>query len=72
MAEEKKIRVFNDRPIYRAALVSKVDLLLTGDKDFHLCNWIQSQTRPPLSARLTKASVQRMRSQEPRSCLDND
>lgn len=31
---EEKIRDVKDRPILRAALHSKVDILLTGDKDF--------------------------------------
>jgi len=34
VACEKKIRDLNDRPIYRAAIASKVDGILTGDKDF--------------------------------------
>lgn len=35
-AEEKEnaIRDANDRPILRAALAAKVDILITGDKDF--------------------------------------
>ncbi len=32
--EEKFIRDVNDRPILRAAIENKVDILLTGDKDF--------------------------------------
>lgn len=32
--EEKSIRDVNDRGIMRAAVVSKVDIILTGDKDF--------------------------------------
>jgi putative PIN family toxin of toxin-antitoxin system len=32
--EEKNIRDVNDRPIFRAAVASKVDGILTGDKDF--------------------------------------
>lgn len=31
---ENMIRDVKDRPILRAALVSKVDILITGDKDF--------------------------------------
>ena len=31
---EDRIRDVNDRPILRAALNAKVDILLTGDKDF--------------------------------------
>lgn len=31
---EEKIRDVNDRPILRAAIYAKVDILLTGDKDF--------------------------------------
>ncbi len=31
---EEKIRDVNDRPILRAALYAKADILLTGDKDF--------------------------------------
>lgn len=31
---ETKIRDINDRPILRAAIVAKADVLLTGDKDF--------------------------------------
>lgn len=31
---EKMIRDINDRPILRAALYAKADILLTGDKDF--------------------------------------
>lgn len=32
--DELKIRDLNDLPIYHAALAARVDLLLTGDKDF--------------------------------------
>ena len=31
---EKQIRDVNDRPILRAAIEAKADILLTGDKDF--------------------------------------
>lgn len=31
---EMQIRDVNDRPILRAAIEAKVDILLTGDKDF--------------------------------------
>lgn len=31
---EEKIRDVNDRPILRAALYAKADIILTGDKDF--------------------------------------
>lgn len=31
---EGKIRDVNDRPILRAAIYAKADILLTGDKDF--------------------------------------
>lgn len=31
---EAQIRDINDRPILRAAIKSKADILLTGDKDF--------------------------------------
>ncbi len=31
---EEKIRDVNDRPILRAAIYAKADILLTGDKDF--------------------------------------
>ena len=31
---EDKIRDVNDRPILRAAINAKADILLTGDKDF--------------------------------------
>lgn len=31
---EEMIRDANDRPIFRAALYAKVDIILTGDKDF--------------------------------------
>ena len=31
---EEKIRDVNDRPILRAAIHAKADILLTGDKDF--------------------------------------
>lgn len=31
---ETQIRDFNDRPILRAAIQAKADILLTGDKDF--------------------------------------
>ncbi len=31
---ESKIRDVNDRPILRAAIYAKADILLTGDKDF--------------------------------------
>lgn len=40
-ALEEKIRDVNDRPILRAAIYAKADILLTGDKDFlesGLCN----------------------------------
>lgn len=33
-ADEAKIRDVMDRPILRAAITAKVDVLLTGDKDF--------------------------------------
>ena len=33
-ASENYIRDINDRPILRAAIASKADILLTGDKDF--------------------------------------
>lgn len=33
-ASELKIRDTNDRPILRAAIAAKADILLTGDKDF--------------------------------------
>jgi len=32
--DETKIRDINDRPILRAAIKAKADILLTGDKDF--------------------------------------
>lgn len=32
--QEEKIRDVNDRPIMRAAVMSGVDVILTGDKDF--------------------------------------
>ena len=32
--QEKKIRDVNDRAIMRAAVAAKVDVVLTGDKDF--------------------------------------
>lgn len=32
--DESKIRDVNDRPILRAAIASKADVLITGDKDF--------------------------------------
>ncbi len=32
--EEKLIRDMMDRPILRSAIVSDVDIILTGDKDF--------------------------------------
>ena len=31
---ESQIRDINDRPILRAAIMAKADVLLTGDKDF--------------------------------------
>ena len=31
---ENKIRDLNDRPILRAAIAAKVDMILTGDRDF--------------------------------------
>ena len=34
LAEEGQIRDVKDRPILRAALAAKADILLTGDKDF--------------------------------------
>ena len=33
-ASEVQIRDVNDRPILRAAIEAKADILLTGDKDF--------------------------------------
>ena len=33
-ADEDKIRDINDRPILRAAINARADILLTGDKDF--------------------------------------
>lgn len=33
-ASETQIRDVNDRPILRAAIAAKADVLLTGDKDF--------------------------------------
>lgn len=33
-SSEEKIRDVNDRPILRAAVYAKADILLTGDKDF--------------------------------------
>lgn len=33
-ASEARIRDVNDRPILRAAIEAKADVLLTGDKDF--------------------------------------
>jgi putative PIN family toxin of toxin-antitoxin system len=33
-SSEKNIRDINDRPILRAAINAKADILLTGDKDF--------------------------------------
>ena len=33
-SDEKKIRDIGDRPILRAAISAKADILLTGDKDF--------------------------------------
>lgn len=33
-ASEKMIRDINDRPILRAAIYAKADIILTGDKDF--------------------------------------
>ncbi len=32
--EEKRVRDAKDRPILRSAIAAKVDILLTGDKDF--------------------------------------
>ena len=32
--DESAIRDVNDRPILRAAIAAKVEVLLTGDKDF--------------------------------------
>jgi len=34
IADEEKIRDFTDRPILRAARKAKVDIFVTGDKDF--------------------------------------
>ena len=34
VAQEEKVRDVNDRPIIRAAVAAKVDVVLTGDKDF--------------------------------------
>lgn len=33
-ADEKLVRDISDRPILRAAIAAKADILLTGDKDF--------------------------------------
>ena len=33
-ASETQVRDENDRPILRAAIAAKADILLTGDKDF--------------------------------------
>ena len=32
--DEQAIRDVNDRPIFRAAIHAKVDIIVTGDKDF--------------------------------------
>jgi predicted nucleic acid-binding protein len=34
LEEETKIRHVSDRPILRAAIAAKVDVIITGDKDF--------------------------------------
>lgn len=34
LTTEKQVRDANDRPILRAAIAAKADVLLTGDKDF--------------------------------------
>jgi putative PIN family toxin of toxin-antitoxin system len=34
IADEQKIRDEKDRPIFRAAVASGADVILTGDKDF--------------------------------------
>ncbi len=34
LSEEAQIRDINDRPILRAAIKAKADMILTGDKDF--------------------------------------
>ena len=34
VSEENDIRDIKDRPIIRAAILAKVDIILTGDKDF--------------------------------------
>ncbi|MDR3047191.1 MAG: putative toxin-antitoxin system toxin component, PIN family [Bacteroidales bacterium] len=34
LKEEIKIRDISDRPILRAAIIAKVEILVTGDKDF--------------------------------------
>lgn len=40
---ESQIRDLNDRTILRAAISAKVDVLLTGDKDF-----LESGIKPPM------------------------
>ncbi len=40
--EETQIRDVNDRPILRAAIKAKADVLLTGDKDF-----LESKVKSP-------------------------
>lgn len=42
-ASESQIRDVNDRPILRAAIEAKADILLTGDKDF-----LESGLRKPM------------------------
>ncbi len=42
-AEETQIRDINDRPILRAAIKAKADVLLTGDKDF-----LESKVKSPV------------------------
>jgi len=47
--QEQKIRDIKDRPILRAAMDAKADLLLTGDKDF-----LESGIRHPSAISVTE------------------
>ena len=46
-ASEKQVRDVNDRPILRAAIHAKADVILTGDKDLLEANLKRPLARPP-------------------------
>jgi hypothetical protein len=50
MRDEQKIRDLNDRPIYLAALVARVDGILTGDKE-KVCKCTQKYMLRPVASK---------------------